>query len=73
VRDQPHARRAAAFKGRIEFKNVSFAYSPEQKILEDVSFTIEPQGAFVGPTGREDHDHQPDRALLRSRLRDGHD
>jgi subfamily B ATP-binding cassette protein MsbA len=53
VRDLPHARRAAAFKGRIEFKNVSFAYSPEQKIIEDVSFTIEPGqvAAFVGPTG----------------------
>jgi subfamily B ATP-binding cassette protein MsbA len=53
VRDLPHARRAAAFKGRIEFKDVSFGYSPDQPILKDVSFAIEPGqiAAFVGPTG----------------------
>jgi len=53
VRDLPHARRAAAFKGRIEFKKVSFGYSPDQPILKDVSFAIEPGqiAAFVGPTG----------------------
>lgn len=53
VRDMPHARRAPAFKGAIEFKNVSFAYSPDQPILKDVSFKIEPGrvAAFVGPTG----------------------
>ena len=39
--------------GRIEFKNVWFAYEEEEYILKDVSFTIE-QGekvAFVGATG----------------------
>ena len=53
VRDLPHARRAAAFRGRIEFKDVSFGYSPDQPILKDVSFAIEPGqiAAFVGPTG----------------------
>jgi ATP-binding cassette, subfamily B, bacterial len=53
VRDLPHARRAAAFKGRIEFKDVSFGYSPDQPILKNVSFAIEPGqiAAFVGPTG----------------------
>ncbi|KAJ1920735.1 Iron-sulfur clusters transporter atm1, mitochondrial [Mycoemilia scoparia] len=39
--------------GSIEFKNVSFAYTPERQILKDISFTI-PAGqrvAFVGPSG----------------------
>jgi subfamily B ATP-binding cassette protein MsbA len=53
VRDLPRARRAKVFKGTIEFEKVSFAYSPEQSILKDVSFKIEPGqvAAFVGPTG----------------------
>lgn len=39
--------------GRIEFKNVWFAYEKEEYILKDVSFTIEPgqKVAFVGATG----------------------
>jgi ATP-binding cassette subfamily B protein len=53
VRDLPRARPAKAFKGAIEFDKISFAYSPEQSILKDVSFRIEPGqvAAFVGPTG----------------------
>ena len=40
-------------KGRIEFKNVWFAYNDEDYVLRDVSFTIEPgqKVAFVGATG----------------------
>ncbi|TCP54689.1 ATP-binding cassette subfamily B protein/subfamily B ATP-binding cassette protein MsbA [Tumebacillus sp. BK434] len=40
-------------KGRVEFKNVWFAYSGENWVLRDVSFTIEPGEtvAFVGATG----------------------
>ena len=42
-------------KGKIEFKNVYFAYPtrPEQVILKDVSFVIEPgqQAALVGYSG----------------------
>jgi len=42
-------------KGKIEFKNVSFAYPtrPEQKILDNVSFIIEPgeHAAIVGHSG----------------------
>lgn len=40
-------------KGRIEFKNVWFAYTDEEWILKDVSFTVEPgqMVAFVGATG----------------------
>ena len=39
--------------GKIEFKNVWFAYNDEDWVLKDVSFTIEPGEtiAFVGATG----------------------
>lgn len=41
------------FKGKIEFRNVWFAYEKENWILKDVSFTILPKQtcAFVGATG----------------------
>ena len=41
------------FQGKIEFKNVWFAYHDEDWILKDVSFVIEPRTtcAFVGATG----------------------
>jgi ATP-binding cassette, subfamily B, bacterial len=53
MRDQPAARSAPPFKGKIEFNTVSFGYSQDQMILKDMSFEIEPGqvAAFVGPTG----------------------
>jgi ATP-binding cassette subfamily B protein len=41
------------FEGKIEFRNVWFAYKPDVWILKDVSFTINPKEtcAFVGATG----------------------
>jgi subfamily B ATP-binding cassette protein MsbA len=53
MRDLPGARRAKRFKGKIEFDKVSFGYNPDQLILKDLSFEIEPGqvAAFVGPTG----------------------
>lgn len=53
MRDLPGARRAARFKGKIEFDKVSFGYNQDQLILKDMSFEIEPGqvAAFVGPTG----------------------
>ena len=43
------------FKGRIEFKNVSFAYpsSPEHLVVQDLSFEINPgeKVGLVGPSG----------------------
>ena len=41
------------FKGKIEFKNVYFAYEDDDYILKDVSFIINPGQtvAFVGATG----------------------
>lgn len=40
-------------KGKIEFRNVWFAYNPDEWVLRDVSFTIEKGQtvAFVGATG----------------------
>jgi len=53
VRDLPGARQAPAFKGAIEFEDVSFGYSPEERKLEHVSFKLDPGqvAAIVGPTG----------------------
>jgi ATP-binding cassette subfamily B protein len=53
VRDARRARTAPAFKGRIEFDHVSFAYDGSSHTLEDVSLRIEPGqlAALVGPTG----------------------
>ncbi len=52
-KDKDNAIEVEQFKGRIEFKNVWFAYTNEDWILKDVSFVIEPgqQCAFVGATG----------------------
>ncbi len=53
VKDLQGARKAPAFKGRIEFENVDFSYEPNTPVLKNVSFTIEPGqvAALVGPTG----------------------
>jgi ATP-binding cassette subfamily B protein len=53
VRDLPRARRAPKFKGKIEFKNVSFGYDAEHPVLKDINLTIEPGqvSAIVGPSG----------------------
>jgi len=38
---------------RLEFRNVSFGYRPDQQVLQNVSFQLEPgkSYAYVGPTG----------------------
>ncbi len=53
VRDKEGARDIDHFEGKIEFRNVWFAYNEENWILKDVSFTINPKEtcAFVGATG----------------------
>jgi subfamily B ATP-binding cassette protein MsbA len=53
VKDLPGARRAPAFKGKIEFENVSFSYEPGRPVLHEISFKIEPRqvAALVGQTG----------------------
>ncbi len=59
VLDEPAATEAAAapalprLDGEIAFRNVSFGYSPERKVLDQVSFTIGAgeRVAIVGPSG----------------------
>jgi ATP-binding cassette subfamily B protein len=53
VRDLPRSRRAPSLKGKIEFSGVSFSYVPDNPILKELSFQIEPGqvAAFVGPSG----------------------
>jgi ATP-binding cassette, subfamily B, multidrug efflux pump len=48
----PYAR-VDSLQGRIEFRNVWFAYDGEDWILKNISFTVEPgeKVAFVGRTG----------------------
>src|SRR2546425_684656 len=53
VRDLPGAVRAPAFKGRVQFENVIFAYERGQPLLEDIQLDIQPgqRVALVGPSG----------------------
>ncbi len=48
VRDLRGARTVKKLKGRIEFERVSFSYSPDQPVLRDMSFRIEPR--FYDPS-----------------------
>ena len=53
VIDEEDAIEIDHFEGKIEFRNVWFSYIPDEWILKDVSFVIEPKQtvAFVGATG----------------------
>jgi len=53
VRDQPGARAAQRFDGRIEFRSVRFGYQTEVPILKDVNLVVEPgqRAALVGFSG----------------------
>ncbi len=53
VNDLSRARKAPRFKGRIDFENVSFGYTADRLVLQDVSFSVAPGqlAALVGPTG----------------------
>jgi ATP-binding cassette, subfamily B, bacterial len=53
VPDAPDAVELKNARGRIEFRDVSFGYTPERCVLEGIDFTIEPgqSVAFVGGTG----------------------
>ena len=44
---------AEAAKGSVEFRHVGFSYSEDRKILDDISFRLEPgrSVAIVGPSG----------------------
>jgi ATP-binding cassette, subfamily B, multidrug efflux pump len=45
--------RPAGVRGKVEFVDVSFSYSPDRPLIEDVSLSVEPGQtvAIVGPTG----------------------
>ncbi len=47
------ARRPAAVTGQVEFRDVSFRYSPDRPLIENLSLTVAPGQtvAIVGPTG----------------------
>jgi ATP-binding cassette, subfamily B, multidrug efflux pump len=51
--DDADAPAAADGRGVIEFEHVAFAYDPEQPLIRDLSFRVEPGQtvAIVGPTG----------------------
>ncbi|HHV97630.1 MAG TPA: ABC transporter ATP-binding protein [Clostridiaceae bacterium] len=53
VEDFDKGLRIESLTGRVEFKNVWFAYNEDEWVLKNVSFVIEPgeSVAFVGPTG----------------------
>ncbi len=53
IQDAPDAIELEKVEGRIEFRDVWFAYKPDEWVLKGVSFTVEPKQtvAFVGSTG----------------------
>jgi ATP-binding cassette subfamily B multidrug efflux pump len=53
VHDKPGAVDLTETDGSIEFKNVTFGYLPDQPVLNDISFKVNPGEtiALVGPTG----------------------
>ncbi len=53
VPEAPDAVELPPIEGRITFDHVSFGYSPERLVIEDVDLTVNPGEtvAFVGPTG----------------------
>ncbi len=51
VQDDSGAKKISAVKGHIEFNNVSFAYSPEHPVFQNLSFDIKP-GEKIGLVGR---------------------
>lgn len=53
VDDAADAVEMKPIKGRVEFKDVTFAYEENKDVLKHVSFTVEPgmSVALVGPTG----------------------
>ncbi|MBD3349406.1 MAG: ATP-binding cassette domain-containing protein [Candidatus Eisenbacteria bacterium] len=53
IPDPEHPRTLEEVEGRIAFENVTFSYDGEEKVLCDLSFTVEPGEtvAIVGATG----------------------
>lgn len=53
IADAPHAKPLPPVEGRIEYRDVSFAYTPGQPVLQNINLTVEPGQvvALVGETG----------------------
>ena len=53
IKDAVDCSELPELKGEVEFKNVTFSYDESKKVLDDVSFSVEPGEtiALVGPTG----------------------
>lgn len=53
IPDLPNAKILSNVSGKVEFDNVSFSYTPKQKLITDFNFTAHPgqKIAIVGPTG----------------------
>ena len=53
IPDAPDAVSLEKADGRVELCNVSFSYTPEQKLIEDFNLSVKPgqRVAIVGPTG----------------------
>ncbi len=53
ITDAPDAIELPPVKGQVDYRDVSFGYSREQKILDDINFSVSPGEtvAIIGPTG----------------------
>lgn len=53
IQDPEHPRRLPELRGEIEYHDVTFGYTPDQKVVEDISLCIEPGAtvALVGQSG----------------------
>ena len=53
IKDRPGARDIENCRGKVQFDDVEFSYENGEKVLDGISFTVEPGKmlALVGPTG----------------------
>jgi len=53
ITDSPNARPLPPIRGEVIFKQVSFSYLPDQPVLQNISFSVEPgeKVALIGPSG----------------------
>lgn len=53
ITEVPEAEKLQRVKGNVSFKNVSFAYNPEETVISNLSFDVTPGQvvAIVGPSG----------------------